>query len=315
MLWAGSVARWSAYLCVFIVVGSAAFRWLLRARAGRPIGAATEEFVTRCEREIAALAMTAGFALVAIDLLRLWQQAQAFFGADEPVTLELARTIADATLWGSGWKLQVISAIGAGVGFAAALRGRRIGWAVATAAALAVGLSRPLTGHALEQGTWISVPAVAQATHVLAAAIWIGTLAILILVGVRNAARLPVDVRGPCIAGLVAGFSPVALTAAALLFVAGSITTFLYVGSFGALFGTAYGRVLMAKIAGFGAVMAVGYFNWQRVRPQLEAIGETFESGPRTERLLMRSAGVEIALAAAVLAATAALVAMPLPMG
>ena len=111
--------------------------------------------------------------------------------------------------------------------------------------------------------------------------------------------------------------SPVALGSAAILFLAGSITSFLYVGSVGALVGTAYGRVLLAKVAGFAIVVMIGYFNWQRVRPrlELETTGDDAAAGIAVERLLMRSACLEVAVTTAVLAFTAALVVMPLPMG
>jgi len=111
---------------------------------------------------------------------------------------------------------------------------------------------------------------------------------------------------------LVDGFSPLALGAAGALFVAGCATSFQYLGSPEDLYATTYGRVLAAKIVAFGAVIGLGYFNWRRVKPRINADSET---GEGTRALLLRSAAVEVGIAAAVLLLTAVLVALPMPTG
>jgi putative copper export protein len=112
---------------------------------------------------------------------------------------------------------------------------------------------------------------------------------------------------------MVNGFSPLALTAATALFLAGSATAFLYLGSPAAVYGTVYGRVFAAKFVVFCAIGAIGYFNWQRVRPQLEEAAQGNGDDPAVEALLLRSAGAELAVAAVVLVLTAVLVALPMP--
>lgn len=257
--------------------------------------------------------MLAGFTLVALDLGRLWHQTYAFYGGFEPITLELVSTIANDTLWGSGWKLQALSAAVVGVGFGALRRGWPAAWVAAAPAGLVTMASRPLTGHAVEQGSWLSLPALLQMVHVLGAALWIGTLLAMTAVGLRRLDRLDEPLRAPVIAALVSSFSPLALSAAAALFVAGCATSFQYLGGFTVVFTTVYGRVLGAKVLAFGAVIGLGYYNWQRVRPAVEASSEP--DSDRARALLLRTAGAELCVALVVLALTAVLVALPMPMG
>lgn len=290
-------------------------RAILRARADETTVAWREAL----EHELALQGMLAGFLLIACDLGRAWHQTYAFFGGFEPITLELVRTVTNETLWGSGWKLQASAASVAAVAFVAAYRSWPGAWLAACPAVIVATISRPLTGHAVEQGSWVSLPAILQASHVMAAATWIGTLATVVFVGLRHAARLDARRRVTVVAVVVNAFSPVALSAVIALFIAGTATSFIYLGSVGAIFGTTYGRVLLAKLFGFTAVAAVGFFNWQRVRPTLDAavdaVGSDNSNASVAEALLWRSACFEVALAVIVLAITAALVALPMPMG
>ena len=345
----GAAARFGGYLCVFAIVGMVVFRLLARARL--PAEPAPAGGVARwqaaLERRAARGGLLACSALVVFDLVRLWEQIKGFSGAD-PATLELAGVILDGTLWGSGWKLQVAAAGAAGLCFAAAARRWPAAWPLAGGLALLVAVSRPLTGHALEQGSWLSLPVILQAVHVLAAAVWIGTLFAVLALGLRGARSLPAPRRTAAIAALVAGFSPVALSAVTALFMAGAATSFLYLDSFGSLFATGYGLVLLAKVGGFALVAAAGYFNWQKVRPVLDAAarqgdaagklgaagGADADRGAQSgetgavaggsdadrraqagEALLLRAASLELAIAVAVLALTAVLVALPMPAG
>ena len=112
---------------------------------------------------------------------------------------------------------------------------------------------------------------------------------------------------------MVAAFSPVALGAATALFIAGCATSFLYLGSPGAVFSTAYGVVLVAKVIGFGAVVAAGYYNWKRVGPRLEAAVGGAGQDPEAQRLLSRAVAAELGAASVVLLLTSILVALPMP--
>ncbi len=276
-------------------------------------GDETASWARGLESELALYGMLAGFTLVALDLGRVFHQTHAFYGGFEPITLELIRSIANETLWGSGWKLQAAAAAFVGVVFAAAYRKWPGAWFSATMLAVLTAVSRPLTGHALEQGSWFSLPAILQAIHVLAAAVWMGTLLVMFTVGARRARELSAPARARVVAGMVGTFSPLALGSATALFVAGCATSFLYLRAPANLFSTPYGLVLVAKVMGFGAVIAAGYYNWQRVGPQLDAAIDAAGHDPGALRLLARAAAVELADAAVVLVFTSILVVLPMP--
>lgn len=250
---------------------------------------------------------TMRFGLLAAAVLlvgvcvRLYAQAYASFGVEESLTSELLiATAVDLPPWSTGWQLQSAAGLIALAGFAWSSivpAGTRT---ITAAAALAVALSAPLTGHAVSQPGSPIAPVVLQAAHVAGAGAWLGTLLVLLAVGVRG--RDPF----PDYAALVGAFSPVALSAAAVLFASGAITTVLYLEAVSQLWSTAYGRTLGAKVLlAAGGVATVGYVNWRYVRPRLSA--------PEGSPLLRRMVAVELALALVTLTVTALLVGMPQP--
>jgi len=271
------------------------------------------DWIADTQREAIRWAAGAAFLLTALDLARLWHQTYAFYGGFEPITFELIGVIANETQWGSGWKVQTIAAVVAGIALAAAPRRWTGAWSVGMVAVAVTVVSRPLTGHAVETGSWLSLPALLQFVHISATALWIGTLATMIVFAARRASRLPAPLDGRVLAAVVNSFSPLALSSVVALFLTGCATSFMYLGSVEALYGTAYGRVLLGKVLAFAGVVALGYWNWQRVRPQLEAAAKDGSGAARS--LLLRTAGAELAIAVVVLALTAVLVALPMPMG
>jgi putative copper export protein len=299
------------------VVGVVALRIIvhstLESLAGGDGVAAT--WIQALERELALWGTCGGFVLTAVDLGRLWHQTYAFYGGFEPVTFELVRVIANDTLWGSGWKVQVVSAAAGAVMFAAASRSIPGAWTGAAVATVVAVAARPLTGHAAEQGSWLSLAAILQIVHVAGATLWIGALFTLMAIGLRRSRSLPAGLRARALALMVSKLSPLALGAATALFVAGCATSFLYVGSAQAMLSTTYGWVLLAKMGAFAVVLALGYVNWQRTRPRLDAAFEGATEAPEARALLLRAAGAELCAAAVVLLLTAVLVALPMPMG
>ena len=65
---------------------------------------------------------------------------------------------------------------------------------------------------------------------------------------------------------LLRGFSRVALTGAGLIVVTGLVAAWIYLGGPKPLWTTAYGRVLLVKVAVVAAAMACGYVNWRYFR-------------------------------------------------
>jgi putative copper export protein len=165
---------------------------------------------------------------------------------------------------------------------------------------VAVAASPALTGHAAADAERPVLAILVDALHVLGAGAWLGTLLLVAMAGVPAALRRVPGERGPAVASILRAFHPLALWCVPLVFVSGLVSAWLRLGSFGALTSSRYGTYLLVKVLIFACVALTGAYNWRRVLPTL---GE--ESGARTIR---RTASLELALGAVVLAVTAALV-------
>lgn len=132
--------------------------------------------------------------------------------------------------------------------------------------------------------------------HVLAAGGWLGTLLLVLVVGLPVLAGAT-EPRTAA-ASLLSAFSPLALGFAAVLTLTGIYAAWLHLPDLPALWSSAYGRTLLLKLAALSAVFATGAYNWLRARPALEKSGDV--------QPLKRSAGTELAMGVLVLAVTAA---------
>jgi len=135
------------------------------------------------------------------------------------------------------------------------------------------------------------------ALHYLATASWIGGLPYLLLAVKRitdDQVKAPVMRR----------FSRLAQVSVAVLFLAGLGMAWLLVGSWDALYGTAYGVMLSAKVSMFGALLLLGAANFYIVR------GLPGDSG-RGERSLARFGEAEIGIGLAVILTAASMTSQP----
>lgn len=183
------------------------------------------------------------------------------------------------------------------IGFALALGHVRLGWALAAAGVL-IG---PLTN--LFYGQWLRA---VNPVHRLAGGLWIGTLFIMLMAGftaVLNSDLPPIR-RGSIAANMVHRFSPLALIAFAFLGITGLITAWTHLKRIDALWTTAYGWTLIAKLIVVLIVVALGAWNWRRQRPLL---------GTESAAVLRRSATAEVIAATIVLVITSVLVSLPSP--
>jgi copper transport protein len=138
---------------------------------------------------------------------------------------------------------------------------------------------------------------------------WLGGLVMLVLALPLGARALLEEERTPFLATLVGRFSRMALIAVTLLLFSGIVNSIVLVASFPALVETAYGRLVLAKIALFGALIALGALNQRRILPQLRALAARREPPGRAATVLRRSVALEIAFALVVLGVTSVLVA------
>ncbi|MDN5870070.1 MAG: CopD family protein [Nitrococcus sp.] len=155
-----------------------------------------------------------------------------------------------------------------------------------------------VTGHAATAGPrWLTTPAVV--THGLVAAFWVGALWPL--------AWFLRHRHTPVAAGVIQRFSRLAVVAVALLVLAGTILAIVQVADIAALWRTIYGRVLLAKLAAVLGLLGLAGLNKWRLTPAL--VRNDTPAGHR----LRRSIHAEMALAIAVLVATAVLGTVPPP--
>lgn len=295
---AAAPARWASFLALFPLVGVLAFSLLVRRR----LGAGDPQLVSSLVERGRIGGVVSALVLLPVLALKLYLQVRAFALPGEPLTWAAAQPILTSTSWGHGWEWQAGAALLSLVGLIVAGR-NGFGWLLALGGVLALLWTFPLTGHALDHPLGPLVGVGLQGLHLAGAALWLGTLALIV------AAALPELRRRPdgeaMLARLVDGYSPLALTGAGTAAAAGVLLSLTTVASWPALFHTAYGRTLLIKLVLLSGVIALGFHNWRRVRPALGA-----EPGARR---LTRSASIELAIGTLLLAVTAVLVALPAP--
>lgn len=170
------------------------------------------------------------------------------------------------------------------------------------AAVLLIGLlaTWAYAGHSRSM-RWSLVGVPLDVAHHAAAAAWIGGLAIIGIVAIRecNTAELIDSLNR---------FARLASVAVTVIVVTGVLQAFRLVGSPGRLFAANHGKLLILKVAVLGAMLKVADINRQRVNRRLR-------SAATASRLvvgnLRRAMGTELAVGVFVVAVTAAMVVSP----
>jgi len=135
------------------------------------------------------------------------------------------------------------------------------------------------------------------ALHYLATASWIGGLPYLLL----SAKRTPdVEIRNQ----IMRNFSRLAQVSVAVLIVAGFGMSWVYVGAWNAMYGTAYGVMLSAKIALLGTLLLLGAGNFYIVK------GLETDTGTGA-RSLLRFGEAEIGIGLSIILTAASMTAQP----
>jgi putative copper resistance protein D len=197
-------------------------------------------------RATAPLTIAAAAWLLA-ELLRLGVAAAQ--AAAIPVSWLGLHTTADFALHTAAGRSGLFSAVAAGlvcIAVVAAPRSTPMNVAVAGFAAAGVA-ARPLTGHFSES----AVGGVAVGVHALAAALWCGLLAALLLT---------VEHRGQW-ARVLPRFSQLSLMCVAALLLGGVIGAAVTIASPSQLYATDYGRLLSAKVVVTVVLVVLAYRN------------------------------------------------------
>ena len=298
--------RWLQFTAILIVIGAVAFRIVVlglmsRARVPRTT------FIQTAAIAAARVGFLAVAALGAVAVLRLAAQSYALHGASDAWNVVFIASMLRKTVWGWAWLLQIVGVVITLIGFSqvrgAADSRRARSWLLAAVGAVALVFSPALSGHAVSAPNLRGLAVVADAAHVLGASGWLGSLLFVVIVGIPAALRGETEDRGLAVADLVDAFSPTALAFAGITATTGVFAAWLHLGTVSALWNTAYGQTLLVKLAVLSVVGATGAYNWLRVRPVLGDL----EGAQRVRR----SASVELAVGALVLAVTAVLVALP----
>jgi copper transport protein len=265
------IVRWLAFGSFALLIGAVAFViWCWPAGAAR--------------RPVLLLAMSAwgglAFSVLAAVLL------QGAYGAGQGVGHVFWPDVLHATLhsrYGSAIGVRLLLVIVALFAFSITLgslqtagRRARVGagaaWATLTTALAATWAVADHSGT----GNQVPLAIPADVIHLSAMAIWLGGLVMLATIVLRRP-RVP----GPKPAGAAAArkgqaataeaaqavsrFSPIALGCVAAIVATGTYQAWRNVGTWGALTGTTYGRLLLVKIAAMCVLIGLGYLARRRI--------------------------------------------------
>ena len=293
--------RWLGFAGLLSLIGSGAFAGLIIpavARRGAPATWATES-----ERRARRVGVIAVAVLFVAFVLRLGAQATAVNGSP----LDLDPALVTDTSWGRAWLIQLAGIAVALGGLALAGRSRQAGWLMVGAGFVVVAAGSALSGHAAAVPDAAALAMTVDTLHVLGAGAWLGTLMLIVAVGLPLAIRHSTEATGSVTRTLVEAFSPYALSFAGLVVASGVVSAWMQLGALAALWETRYGQVLLVKLGLVAMLLALGAYNGFRARPSLgDAVAD---------RRIGRSSGVELVAALLVLAVTAVLVATPTGVG
>lgn len=210
-----------------------------------------------------------------------------------------------------GWSAAVLLLGLAAVNLSIDMRDTTVEQVLAVIGGLAITGSFALWGHDTEAPhRWLAVSS--DVVHVGAAAVWFGGLVGLSVVLTRTP---PYPVSST--AAIVRRFSTIAAVSVVALVVAGLAMSWVEMGALRGLWESAYGRMVLAKMALTSAVVVLAVLNRYRILPALSAslpdddslsglpIGD--DQAPRWRRL-RRTVAVEAIVIVAVLGITAVLV-------
>lgn len=292
-----TIGRWWFYLTASVFGGVlACWKLVLSGALGEgPAQAAIRQVsVGRARRAI----LIGGVLLIVGTLFA--GVAQAAAAANVPLLSGLGQPLGDlllrgrfATIWWPRLGLEVVSLLLIGFGGLEGLAGD-----CALATLPAVLLTSSLTSHGAALSGRQAMGIAIDWLHLLGATAWVGGLLglLLFLPAARGA-----DNSSNIVRRALTGFFRYALVASALVLVSGSVQAALEVGSVAALFETAYGQLVLAKIGLMALMVVLAVVNeWRARRPATDAaVG------------LRRGVGVELAVGATILAVAAVLSGTP----
>ncbi|HYW00823.1 MAG TPA: copper resistance protein CopC [Candidatus Acidoferrum sp.] len=174
-----------------------------------------------------------------------------------------AYTILSSSRLGQYWIFRMIAVTAAISGSTIVLKIKKPSknhWKLILVIGLVLSLSTSLTSHnaaATEYDPTINL--LADWIHLLAVGVWVGGLAYL-AVAVASLSNLK-ESKGKLVSELLRRFSSIAIIGVGAVGLTGIYNLVLEVGSIAALFGTAYGKILIVKLSIFAPMLAFGAIN------------------------------------------------------
>ena len=258
-----SLARAFSFVGLLALIGVAAFRTLVLPRADG-IGA---EMRAQMEGRAAVLGLAASMVVIIGAFARLFLESEMMSAMPGMQTMSMT-DMAMHTRWGFALRLELGAAVVALVSFVLAARRLRGAWLLAGISAIVLAVTPALAGHAAASPKFTSLMIGADFLHVLGGATWLGNLLSIILIGIPIALTLDGSGRWEAVASLVNAFSPIALASAAIVGASGVVAS-CYLELSATLWQTAYGQVLLLKLALVAITLIIGAYNFRRVQPQL----------------------------------------------
>jgi copper transport protein len=230
---------------------------------------------------------------------------------------ELDASVSDAldTTWGERWlwrNLVLLVPLGALLLARGALTARSpFAWAGALGSLAYLAITSSVSHGAAAGGAFWG--GLSDFAHLAAASVWIGMLAMLVVVFIWTLRTATRGDRAEVLAPALQRFSEVAVVSLALLLFTGVVNTVIELGRLSDLVNTAYGRALLAKLLLLAPLLGLAAINAYLLRPRyvFEADYIRPRNRQRLEELegqLMRGIRWEIGLALIVLAVVGLLV-------
>ena len=287
--------RWADLVAVLTLVGTMVFALFVVPRAQLP-GEVAAEAHDRTRR----LANAVLFLFVVTTLWRLSAQADLVPTA---ATARMAAmiTVIRETRWGAGWLVGAAGALITLLGLMASRSGRT-GWLVAALGVVAIVFGLGLTGHAAGSPN-VPFAAAVDVAHVLGAGGWIGGLAAVALCGLVATRRADAAGASRFSHQLIRAYHRSAVECVAIVLVtaiAGIGVAWYRLGQPTVFWTSAYGRVLLLKMAFAVVLLGFGFFHWRTaVIPEW-----TDDTGFRFKR----SVAFELLIGAGIVGVTAVLI-------
>src|SRR5262249_5407022 len=211
-----STTKIGLYLGLLLAIGAvSAYWWVLR----RTRVDSDAPWRTDVESRLRVIGLCASSIAATALAARAWAHTASVFGFGDSWSLHALRAMVVGGRWGHGWRWQLVGALGCLVLFGAAAGSSRSVWAAVACAVVAFAWTVTMTGHASGAAGRMTL----HAAHLIAAGLWLGTLAAVMAIGqISDATRRRL---------LFSAFAVVALAGAATAVATGAAASYLYVGT------------------------------------------------------------------------------------